>query len=154
MGSGSGFYTMAAAKLVGEHGRVYAVDIQKELLITIKREAERQHLLNVEIIWGDVEKSGGTKLANSSVDTVIASNILFQLEDKESFTREVGRILKKGKGKVFIVDWLDAFGGLGPEPTAVVSPGGCKKLFLEEGFEFYKEFPTGPHHYGLAFRKI
>jgi ubiquinone/menaquinone biosynthesis C-methylase UbiE len=153
LGSGAGSYTLPVAKLVGEHGRVYAVDIQKELLVSIKREARRNNLSNVEIIWGDVEKPGGTKLSDASVDVVIASSILFQVNDKKSFVKEIERILKKEKGKVFIIDWSDSFGGLGPETSAVVSRDACQNLFSEKGFEFYKEFPTGPHHYGLAFKK-
>jgi ubiquinone/menaquinone biosynthesis C-methylase UbiE len=153
LGSGAGSYVLASAKLVGEHGQVYALDIQKDLLINIRREAERNHLSNVEIIWGVVEKKGGTKLADSSVDLAIASNILFQVTDKKSLAKETERILKKGKGKVFVIDWQDSFGGLGPEPDAIVPQSTCRKLFLENGFEFYKEFPTGSHHYGLAFIK-
>ena len=152
-GAGAGFFVLAAAPLLGENGRIYAVDIQKELLSKIKRDAENRGFFNVELIWGDAEKIGGTKLADNSLDVVIASNILFQVNSKESLIEEVKRVLKPGKGKVFVIEWRDSFGGLGPEPSFIVSPENSKALFLASGFEFYKSFPTGPHHYGLAFRK-
>jgi len=154
LGAGSGSYTIAAAKLVGEDGRVYAVDIQKELLSGIKNEAERRHLFNVEVIWGDVEKPGGTLLADSSIDIVIASNILFQTENKNSFLNEIKRILKPERGKVCVIDWIDSFGGLGPEPQAVVGSESCKEMFLGGGFVLYRTLAdVGAHHYGIIFRK-
>ncbi|MEK7551890.1 MAG: methyltransferase domain-containing protein [Patescibacteria group bacterium] len=155
LGSGAGFYVLSAARLVGDSGRVYAVDIQKELLSKTKTDATSKHLTNVEVIWGDVEKIGGTRLADSSIDTVIASNILFQLEDKDSFIKEVNRILKPKKGKAYIIDWADSFGGLGPENSAVVSLASSKEMFLKNGFEVYKELKdVGDHHYGISFKKI
>ena len=62
LGAGSGHYTLAAAKKVGESGRVYAIEVQKDLLTRIKNLAQTEHINNVEVIWGDVENRGGTKL--------------------------------------------------------------------------------------------
>ena len=65
-GSGSGHYVLAAAKKMnnsglpaGQAGVVYAIDIQKNLLETIKSEAVKQHLSNVDIIWADIEGKEG-----------------------------------------------------------------------------------------------
>ena len=44
LGSGSGFYTIASARLVGTSGLVYSIDIQKDLLTRIKTEASKQKL--------------------------------------------------------------------------------------------------------------
>lgn len=151
-GSGSGFYTIAAAKSVGDGGRVYAIDIQKELLHKIKNEANIEHIFNIEIIWGDIEKIGGTKLRNSSVDAVIASNIFFQVESKDTLCLEAKRILKKG-GKILVVDWTDSFGGLGPRQSDVFSMLSARELFQKNDFVFDKEFNAGEHHYGLIFKK-
>ena len=95
-GSGSGHYVLAIAKKMNNSGVVYAIDIQKNLLETIKSEAVKQHLSNVEIIWADIEGKEGTKLANGTLDFAIASNILFQINDKEALAREIKRTLKSG----------------------------------------------------------
>ena len=81
LGAGSGFYSISAARVVGD-GKVYAVDVQRDLLTKLSGDAQKSHLTNIEVIWGDAEKSGGTKLGNDSMDAVIISNILFQLQDK------------------------------------------------------------------------
>ncbi|MDO8590405.1 MAG: methyltransferase domain-containing protein, partial [bacterium] len=46
LGSGAGFYTIAAARAVGNSGRVYAIDILKDMLQKIKNEAQRSGIHN------------------------------------------------------------------------------------------------------------
>src|SRR3990167_8034935 len=87
LGAGTGFYSVAAGAMVPQ-GRVYAVEVEKDFLSTIKNKAKEAHLNNVECLWGDVEKIGGTKIGDSIVDAVIASSILFQVEDRERFIEE------------------------------------------------------------------
>ncbi len=153
LGSGPGEYSLPASLMVGESGRVYAIDVQKEILSDLKFRARERHLSNLEVIWGDVEKVGGTRLADNSIDIAIASNILFQVQDKETFLSEVHRILKEG-GRVFLIDWLDSFGGLGPEEKSVISPEKAKELFARQGFVLDRVFSDiGDHHYGLVFKK-
>ncbi len=152
LGSGSGFYTIASARLVGTSGRVYSIDIQKDLLTRIKTEASKQKLLNVEIIWGDIEKIRGTRLSDSSIDAVIASNICFQVQEKDIFIKEIYRILKKN-GQVLVIDWSDSFSNLGPIASDIFTKEMAKKLFEEAGFKADKDFYAGDHHYGLIFKK-
>lgn len=151
-GVGSGAYAFAAAKRVGSEGRVYAVDIQKPLLQKVKNEGLRQHIANIQILWGDVEHPGGTQLKDGSMDAVMATNILFQLGDKNAFVEEVKRVLHP-KGKVLVVDWSGSFGGMGPAERDVVSKETAQKFFLDKGFTLEKEIEAGDHHYGFIFRK-
>lgn len=153
LGSGAGFYAILAAKMVGPLGRVYAVDVLKDMLQKIKNEAVRNKLFNVEALWGNVEKLGGTRLADLSVDVVLICNSLFQIEDKNTFALEVKRILKPD-GRVLVVDWRDSFGGLGPQFEHVVSPEAARGIFEKAGFVFDRDIKdAGAHHYGLVFRR-
>src|SRR5947209_1715253 len=88
LGAGTGYYTLALASLV-PNGKVYAVEINKDFLGTIKSKISEARLSNVEIIWGDIERPGGSKLGKSVVDAVVASNILFQVEDRIGFIKEI-----------------------------------------------------------------
>jgi len=152
LGAGSGFYTIAAAKRVGGNGKVYAVEVQKELLDTISRRAEGESLTNIEVIWGDIDEVGGTKLKDASCDVVILSNVMFQLESPASTIKETKRILKSG-GRVLVVDWTDSFGHMGPEPGAVMTPEKARPMFLAEGLLEKEQFGAGPHHWGIIFNK-
>src|SRR3990167_7470994 len=87
-GAGSGAYTIAAAKAMHGTGKVYAIEVQKDLLTRLQNTCTEQHLGNVSFIWGNLEKSGGTKLADRSCDVAILSNILFQVEDRKATALE------------------------------------------------------------------
>lgn len=152
IGSGSGAYAIAAARIAGGDGRVYAVDVQRELLQRIRAAAQKEHLANVEAIWGDLERLGGSRLREGSLDMAIAANVLFQIKDKASFMMEMFRILKKS-GRLILIDWEDSFGGLGPLPEFVVKKDDAAKLAEKSGFAVERELPVGDHHYGFLFKK-
>ncbi len=152
MGAGSGFYTLAAARAVAPRGKVFAIDLQRDMLERLKKEANRLHLRNIDVLSGDLEKLGGSKIRESSCDAIIASNILFMLDDKKTFMLEAKRMLKTG-GKMLVIDWSASFSGMGPHAGHVVYKDDAQKLALAAGFTFEKEIHAGAHHYGIIFRK-
>lgn len=148
LGAGSGYYSVVAGALA-PRGKVYAVEIQKDFLDVIKHKIKDAHLNNVEIIWGNVEKVGGTKIGAEVADAVISSNILFQVEDKDSFISEIKRMLKHG-GKVLLIDWSEDSIMKG---TKLVSREKARLLFEKNGFSLEREIDAGAHHYGMIFIK-
>jgi len=151
-GAGTGEHAIAAAERVGDHGRVYAVEIQKDLLGNIKSAAKKKDLTNIDFLWGDIETLHGTKISDGAVDAVIITNVFFQVEDDQGMMKEAFRILKKG-GQVLVVDWTDSFGGLGPQPADVITEAKAKQMLGESGFAVERTFPAGDHHYGVIARK-
>lgn len=152
LGVGSGVYTFAAARQVGEHGLVYACDLQKEFVQKVHKEALHAGLSNVRTLWVDLEEERGTTLADGAVHAAIVTNILFQIEHKERFLKEVFRIVRDG-GKVLIVDWSDSHGGVGPHTAHVLKRHTAQALAEGAGFVFEKDVDAGSHHYGMIFRK-
>lgn len=150
LGAGSGHYAISAGHIVGPSGRVYAVDIQEDLLKHVKDFATERGLRNIETSWGNFEKLGGTKLNDASLDAVILSNTLFQLDHREGAVAEIKRILKSG-GRLLVIDWAGAYGGMGPLPHRVVSERVAEELFITAGFHKLKDFRAGPHHYSIVF---
>jgi ubiquinone/menaquinone biosynthesis C-methylase UbiE len=150
LGAGSGVFTLALAKRL-EFGKVYAVDIQRGLLPLIASKINAIHRKNVEIIWGNIEEIGGSKLKNASIDAVVFANMLFQIEQKEIALEEIKRILKDG-GKLLIVDWEGSFGNMGPRENDIVTKICARALFEKNGFAFLADVPAGDYHYGMIFR--
>lgn len=151
-GAGSGHYTFEMAKLLQGSGRVYAIDVQQDLLRRIKNEADRRALTNIETIWGDIERAHGTRLAPLSVDTVLLSNVLFQLEQPKRAFDEARRVLKL-QGRLIVIDWIESFRNLGPTKHHVFDRAAAIDCALASGFETAEHFHAGAHHYGLTFRK-
>lgn len=151
-GAGSGHYSIAAGRAVGSRGTVYAVDIQKDLLSRLKRDAAAAGVRNIEVIAGDIETEGGTKLRSQMLDAVIVANVLFQAEHRGSVLAEVRRVLKPG-GKVIFVEWSGSFGGVGPRQEDVVTETIARELFERAGFVFERTLRNvGEHHYGFVMK--
>jgi ubiquinone/menaquinone biosynthesis C-methylase UbiE len=150
-GAGSGAYVLAIAGALAGSGHVYAIDVQRDLLRRIKTEAHARGYKNVDVLWGDLEIPGGSKLADASVDLVLISNLLFQVEEKARVLSEARRIVRS-TGRVGIIDWSDSFRGMGPHKNDVVKKEEVLALARAEGLELIREFPAGAHHYGLLFR--
>ncbi|MFZ1020040.1 MAG: class I SAM-dependent methyltransferase [Minisyncoccia bacterium] len=149
LGAGTGFYAIAAGALA-PRGKVYAVELQKDFLEIIRHKVKEAHLKNVECFWGDVEKLGGTKIGDQIADAAIASNILFQTENKENFILELKRILKKD-GKVLLLDWSETSIMSG---TVAVPEKKAREMFEKEGFILERKIDAGEHHYGMILSKL
>lgn len=149
LGAGSGHYAAIAAANVGD-GKVYAIDVQEDLLKHIRDHVPPAHRHAIETIWGDIEHPGGTKLRDRSVDAAILANVFFQVENRFGVLSEIKRILKPS-GKLLFVDWAGAYGGMGPAAEKVVPEHEAEEFFITGGFHKVKDFRAGPHHYGLLF---
>lgn len=149
-GSGSGAYVLAIAERLTGSGVIYAIDIQKDLLRRTLNEARSRSLQTVHIVWGDLEKPHGSKLAHHSQDLVLISNLLFQVEDKRALFIEARRILKP-HGRLAVIDWKESFGGMGPIAKHVVTQDAAVAYAETNGFVLSSNFEAGAHHYGLIF---
>jgi len=89
-GCGIGSYTIPVAKLVGERGKVYALDRQPFALKKVKERAEKEGLQNIYTILSD----GDTGLPDESIDIILLYGVLPEIEDKDFVLRELYRVLK------------------------------------------------------------
>lgn len=150
-GCGAGFFTIPVAQRVGTQGAVYAIDVRQEALDATKTKIKLFRLSNINLIRADLEKAHGSGLANESVDKVIITNILFQVDDKNSILKEAFRILKQGS-TLLLIEWNEE-NKVGPKLPGTLNRKEAETLCVGAGFVLYKDFYAGSHHYGLIFKK-
>jgi ubiquinone/menaquinone biosynthesis C-methylase UbiE len=90
-GCGPGSFTIPAAELVGQQGKVFAVDIYPLAISTVKQKASRKGLQNVETI---LVKGYDTGIEASSIDRVLLIDTIHLIEDTDALFREIHRVLK------------------------------------------------------------
>ena len=151
-GCGSGFFSFAFARAVGEEGKVYAMDILPSALEAVASRAKHLGLTNVFPKRVNLERYGGTKLDDESVDWVLMKDILFQNKDKSVMLREVWRILRVS-GRVFVMEWNEVDQGVGPESALRIRRDDLMRLAQEAGLSLNQEFAVGDFHYGFVFEK-
>ena len=91
-GCGSGYFTVAAAKTVGESGKVYALDIHPLAIQAVKKKVTKENLSNVTTILSDRD----TGLSDESIDVVLLYRTFYLVRDKQGLLDELHRVLKLG----------------------------------------------------------
>ncbi|MFA5131670.1 MAG: methyltransferase domain-containing protein [Patescibacteria group bacterium] len=148
-----GFFVWPLAKMVGRGGQIYAVDILRNTLEEIKREALKQNLPQIKTVWSNLEIFKATAIETSSLDSALLVNILHQSEKRLEILREAIRLLKRG-GKLLIVEWENTDSPLGPTIEKRVKLESLKSAAPKIGLEVVEEFAAGPYHYGLTLIKL
>ena len=96
-GCGSGGYTKRVSELIGDKGKVYAVDIHELAIEAVKKKITQYQLKNVEpILVKDIEQ-----IKDNVADIIIAIDMFHMVKDTEPFLRELHRLLKNN-GYLFI----------------------------------------------------
>jgi ubiquinone/menaquinone biosynthesis C-methylase UbiE len=88
-GCGSGSYITVAAELVGDTGKIYALDIHPLAINRAWRIASRNHLANVETIQSDCK----TGLSDNSIDVLLLYDVFHKLSDPDRVLGELHRVL-------------------------------------------------------------
>src|SRR5262249_18763688 len=99
LGAGSGYHSLRMARLVSPKGKVYAVDIQKEMLDLIRAKAKRSKITNVEPVLG---AETDPKLPASGVDLILMVDVYHELAYPHEMTQAMLKALKKGGRLVFV----------------------------------------------------
>jgi ubiquinone/menaquinone biosynthesis C-methylase UbiE len=148
-GCGFGTFTLPAAQMIS--GKIYALDIDAEMVQAVRQKAKELNLNNVKPILRDFV-SEGSGLKDSSVDFVMLFNIL-HLEKPVDLLKEAYRILIEA-GKVGIIHWnYDTSTPRGPPMNVRPKPEQIRKWAESVGFVFERQFDFKPYHYGLLLRK-
>src|SRR3989339_51223 len=140
-GCGHGYFTIPAGKIIGEEGKIYAVDVLAESLEEIHSKARLEGVVNILTRRGNLESFGGSGIKDGIVDLVLLHNVLFQSQKKADILKEAKRVLKPD-GRLVAIDWLpivDVAGGkfaFGPQGGWRIPAEEAKRITQEQGLTF------------------
>ena len=152
LGCGPGFFTLPLAEKVGKEGKVYAVDANQIMLDHLSANLKKfsSHDDLAELIPLNADVSARNSIPDASVDLVLFSDILHDLEDRKKFFVEVDRILRKS-GIVVDLDWKKQEpNNHGPPMEWRLSENESRSILKENGFKIIHALNPGPYHYGFV----
>jgi ubiquinone/menaquinone biosynthesis C-methylase UbiE len=99
IGAGSGYHSLRIAKLVAPTGKVYAVDIQKEMLDIIRAKMKKHDVTNIVPVLGTVTDP---RLPDNAMDLVLMVDVYHEFSHPHEMTTALLKALKKGGKLVFV----------------------------------------------------
>ncbi len=93
-GCGPGTFTIASARMAGERGRVYALDVRQRALERVGEEAKNKRLRNIVTMLADSSRMT-IGLEDESIDTILVYDVMHDINDKRGLLEELHRVLKQ-----------------------------------------------------------
>ena len=101
VGAGSGYFTVRLAVRVGAKGRVYANDLQPEMLKMLGARLTRESVRNVSLVQGT---SDNPRLPASSIDLVLMVDVYHEFSEPQKMLRGIRSALKPG-GRLVLLEY-------------------------------------------------
>jgi ubiquinone/menaquinone biosynthesis C-methylase UbiE len=155
IGAGTGYHASRIAPLIstkgnnGNSGKVFAVDIQPEMLALLDKSMKRQGLYNVTPVLGS-EKS--PKLATASVDLIIMVDVYHELEYPAEMLRAMVDALKPN-GRIAFVEFKEEDPSVPIKPAHKMSEAQIRKEASAFGLQWLRTAKTLPWQHLVIFRK-
>jgi len=149
---GRGEYSVAASRIIGGEGRVYAVDLWEEGINSLLKEVSARNIKNLKAMVADVGKR--VPLDDSIVDLCFIATAFHDLvlaDVAERALSEVVRVLKRG-GHLAILEFKKIDGPPGPPLSSRLAPEEVEKKVKPYGFDRERFAEHAPYTYLIVFR--
>lgn len=150
IGSGSGYFTLRFAAHVGDKGRVYAVDIDPEMVRHLNRRLRDGGVRNVQTV---LAAANDPLLPDASVDRFVVVDTWHHIDKRADYLALMKKMLKPG-GQLVMIDFQKRDLPLGPPLAMKISRDDLVKELAAGGFRLAKEHTFLPYQYFLVFEPV
>jgi ubiquinone/menaquinone biosynthesis C-methylase UbiE len=154
VGCGEGHFSIAASRIVGNRGKVYALDSYEKSIAVLKDQILREHIGNIEAIVADVTRK--MPLPDAIIDVCLMANVMHGFlanGEVPSAMTEVARVMKVG-GTLAVAEFQKINGPPGPPISIRMTPEELEALVSGYGFKKDRVAEVGPIHYAAMFRAV
>ena len=152
-GCGDGYMSIAASKIVGDEGKVYAVDVWEESINAFKEKIESENIKNIEASVADITQK--IPADDESIDILYMGNVLHgfvENNEVESVMKEIQRVIKQG-GSFAVVEFKKEESTHGPPLHVRITPEEVEEIAKNYGFAVNKVEEVGTYHYAIILVK-
>jgi len=149
VGAGAGYITWRLAERVGPGGKVYANDIQPEMLDLLRKNVAARHLTNVETLLGTEDDP---KLPAGQIDLILLVDVYHEFSQPQKMLRKMRESLKSD-GRLVLLEYRKEDPNIPIRTEHKMSVEEVRAEVQPEGFRFEKNLRTLPSQHILIFRK-
>ena len=149
LGAGNGFYTLPMAKAVAPKGKVYAVEIQREMLRFLRKRADAAKVENIEYVLGSLIDP---KLPEGSQDLILLVDVYHEFSHPEHMLKAIRKALKP-EGKLVLVEFRAEDPNVPIKPLHKMSKKQINKELTANGFKLAEEFDKLPWQHMMFFQR-
>jgi predicted methyltransferase len=150
LGCGTGYFARRMARAVAPSGRVYAVDIQPEMLRLLRERAKGEGLTNVEPVLGE---NDDPKLPSQSLDWILLVDVYHELQQPKAILAELSESLKPD-GKVALLEYrLDGLSAVHIKKEHRMSPEQVLREWEPAGYRLVARHEFLPTQHFFVFEK-
>jgi len=150
VGCGDGFFAIPAARIVGESGMVFGIDVDEVGLEELRQKTEAEGLGNIELRAGEAET---TLACTACADFVFFGIDLHDFRDQGMVLANARKMIK-ASGTLVDLDWKDEPMDIGPPPAIRFSIEKASGLITAAGFFVRSVSEPGPMHYMITARPV
>jgi ubiquinone/menaquinone biosynthesis C-methylase UbiE len=147
MGSGNGYHTLPMAEAVGKEGKVYAVEVQPEMIEMLHQRAEGKGLTNIVSILGEMDDP---KLPPASCDMILLVDVYHEFSHPEPMLAGMRKALKP-EGVIVMVEFRAEDDSVPIKPEHKMTKAQIKKEYFSNGFKLVREFDGLPWQHMMFF---
>jgi len=148
VGAGSGYYTMLLSAAVGPRGRVYATDIQPEMLALIRKKIEANRVSNVELVLGTATEP---RLPDAAIDLALMVDVYHELAQPQAFLQSLKRTLKPD-GRLVLIEFRKESKWVPIREEHKMTVREARIELEAEGYRFERVIDVLPWQHILVFR--
>lgn len=149
VGAGSGYMTIRMAKLVGPAGKVYANDIQPQMIDILRRRLEREKITNVEPVLGTFSDP---RLPAGALDLILMVDVYHEFSEPQAMLRRMRDALKP-TGRLVLFEYRKEDPSIPIRPDHKMSVAEAKMEVEAEGFTLTQVDERLPRQHILVFTK-
>jgi len=149
VGAGSGYMSVKMAKRVGPTGKVYANDIQPEMLTLLRQRLAREKISNIEPVLGTVDDP---RLPAAAIDLILMVDVYHEFQQPQIMLRRMRESLKSG-GRLVLLEYRKEDPAIPIRPDHKMSVAEAKLEVEAEGFTLTKVDEVLPRQHILIFTR-
>ena len=150
LGCGNGYHTLPLAQAVGPAGRMFAVDLQPQMLVMLEQRTQDAQLENVQFVEATVDDP---KLPKLSCDLVLMVDVYHELSHPVRVIQRVRDALKPG-GEVVLVEFRAEDPAVPIKPEHMMSKAQVIREMASHGFALSRETNDLPWQHAMAFTPV